>query len=137
MSNSALPIALSGLQAATIRLDAAAFNIANVETSGGIPRTAAAVTAQIYQPVVVTLSEAAQSGGQPSGVVAQASGGGYSAALDPDAPFANPQGLVAVPDVDLATAMNDVANARLQFEMAARLVTAADEMGRSTIDMSA
>jgi flagellar basal-body rod protein FlgC len=101
----AMTIALSGLEAAGTALSAAASNIVNVNSDGPVPATPPTqpvpqTTGSVYQPLAATQSAA------PGGGVAatlQASLPGYTLAYDPKSPFANLQGMIAVPDIDLAS----------------------------------
>ena len=96
-------VALSGLQAATLRLDASASNVANANTAGATAKAAAAAAAR---------GEAASAGYQPLMVQQAAiSGYGVAATLKPNNAPARPvyapasrladsDGMVAMPDVD-------------------------------------
>ena len=93
-------IALSGMNAATLRLEAAASNIANMRSNGPLPDAAnAANYAPVYAPLEVNQTPNAAGGATAS--LAPATRQAVTA-YDPSAPYANAQGLVASPDVDLA-----------------------------------
>lgn len=84
-------------------LDAIASNVANAGDQSALPATGTAQPSSgggSYQPVTVTMSANAS-----GGVSAQISpmSPAYVVGYAPSAPFANAQGLVAVPNVDLAT----------------------------------
>lgn len=106
--NAVTSIALSGLNAATLRLFASASNIANMRstgsTDGGDP--------QPFTPLVV--HETSVAGG---GVMASLAPSSRDALLayDPQAPFANTQGYVAAPNVDVVEEMLQMATARYGF----------------------
>ena len=109
----AMAIAASGLAAASASLTAGASNITNMETAGPVPATSPMqplpANSGVYQPVSATTQ--ALPGG---GVVAAVSNTlpSYTLAYDPSAPFANLQGMVAAPNVDLAAqAVNQLSSA--------------------------
>lgn len=124
-------IALSGMKAATLRFTAAASNIANARSNGPLPDAlGAAGYPPAYSPLRVVQIAAAGGGTlarvetYPADIVA---------AHDPDAPYANEEGMVAAPDIDLVeetlqliTASNEFAAnllvLRIDAEMSARLL---------------
>jgi flagellar basal-body rod protein FlgC len=61
----------------------------------------------------------------------------YSLATDPSAPLANAQGLVAVPNIDLATAVVDQITALQSYKAGADAFRAAEEMTKVTLNMMA
>ena len=61
----------------------------------------------------------------------------YSPGYDPSAPLANAQGLVAVPNVDLATQIVDQTMALQSYRANADVLRTAEEMAKTTIDMMA
>jgi flagellar basal-body rod protein FlgC len=99
-----LSIALSGLLAQKQRLAASASNVANASTGGSIPSAdPSAPASTVYKPLQVNLSSAQTQGagvGVAATVVEKANG--YSVSHAPDSPFADAQGMVAAPNVDLA-----------------------------------
>ena len=109
----AMAIAASGLAAASASLTAGASNIANMETTGAVPATSPMqplpANSGVYQPVSATTQAL------PGGGVAAAISNtppSYTLAYDPSAPFANLQGMVAAPNVDLAAqAVNQLSSA--------------------------
>jgi flagellar basal-body rod protein FlgC len=115
------------MKAAEARLQAAASNIVNAQTTG--------TTSTVYKPVDVVQVDLS-SGGQPGGVgysyVARPNG--FSMVSDPESPSADADGMVAAPDVDLATEMVNIILAKNLFAMSAKLVSVGDQMQRTTID---
>src|SRR5689334_12239970 len=108
-------IAASGMRAASLWLEAAASNIANMHDTGPASDPAQVLAAgggQVYQPVSVAQS-AAPGGGVTASLqpVQPAS----TLAYDPQSPFANVHGQVAVPNVDLATQLVDMTQAAHSF----------------------
>ncbi len=91
-----LNIALSGLIASSKKLDVAANNIANADTKGAIdPADGPAA----FVPND-TIDQAAPGGGVFSQVQPRINP--FVPSFDPDSPFANTQGLVNAPNVNLA-----------------------------------
>jgi len=136
MSMSAISTGLSGLRAAEARLDAVAANVANMSTVGTAP--GASGSSPVYEPIdVVTFQSGG--GGRPSGV-----GYGfvpdptaYDMAYDPASPIADGKGMVAVPRIDPAEQMVNLAYAKAQFTASAKVVAAANSMERAAIDLLA
>ena len=143
---STLSIATSGLSAASLRLDVAANNIANALTTGPLPATSGSGAPAggsssnnlnlpaVYVPLQV--NQAAQSSG---GTVATASAvsPGFSAQSDPGAWFANQDGLVAAPNVDLASQFVQLLTAKYAFAANAKVVQSYADTTRSLLDITA
>jgi flagellar basal-body rod protein FlgC len=142
-----LSIATSGLSAASLRLDVAASNIANALTTGPLPVTSGsgapggadrssngANLPSVYIPLQV--NQADQSGG---GTVATASAvsPGFVAQSDPGAWFANQDGLVAAPNVDLASQFVQLLTAKYAFAANAKVVQSYANTTRSLLDITA
>ena len=90
------------MNAATRRLEVSASNVANVFTTGALPATNGTVATgapQAYQPLRLNETASANGGTQTSVTAAAPS---YVAISDPQAPFANQDGLVAAPNVDIS-----------------------------------
>ena len=123
---STLSIATSGLSAASLRLDVAASNIANSLTTGPLPATegsgasAGGATSSgntsnlptVYTPLQVNQSD--QSGGGTVATVSAVSPA-FVAQSDPGAWYANQDGLVAAPNVDLASEFVQLLTAKYAF----------------------
>lgn len=92
----AIAAATSGMNAAVRRLEASAANVANMPTTGALPSRGSGPAA--YQPVGV--EQAAVAGGGTLASVRNVSPL-WRVAYDPDATFADADGMVAEPDVDL------------------------------------
>jgi flagellar basal-body rod protein FlgC len=92
----AISIALSGLTAASRKVDTAASNIANVSTGGALnPSTGGKAP---YSALGTTQTSTAQGGVVADVRVKQP---GYVPAYDPNSPFANADGEIGVPNVSL------------------------------------
>ncbi|MET3909809.1 flagellar basal-body rod protein FlgC [Bradyrhizobium sp. S3.3.6] len=120
---SILSIATSGLSAASLRVSVAASNIANVRTTGPLPASGrsstsagSSSTSSTYPAAYVPLrvDQVDQSSGStPGGTIATVStvSPSYTAQSDPSAAFADQDGLVAAPNVDLANELVQMAAA--------------------------
>jgi flagellar basal-body rod protein FlgC len=129
--------ALSGMNAAARRLDVSASNVANVLTTGTLPNADGTVPAgapQAYAPLELVQTEIAGGGTQTSVTTANPS---YVATSDPTAPFANQDGLVAAPNVDLAQEMIGQLVAKYSFAANASVMKADDDMTKALIDITA
>ena len=143
---STLSIATSGLSAASLRLDVAANNIANVLTTGPLPATSGSGAPAggsssnntnlpaVYVPLQV--NQAAQSSGGTVATVSAVSPG-FSAQSDPGAWFANQDGLVAAPNVDLASQFVQLLTAKYAFAANAKVVQSYADTTRPLLDITA
>jgi flagellar basal-body rod protein FlgC len=132
MTSIASTIGLSGMQAATRRVEAVATNVANGQSSGTLPGAPGGPgTNPAFEPVRVTLSEGA-SGGVTASLSRDPSA--VSPVYDPTSPNANATGMVGMPEVDLATQAVDLIAAKLQYEASAKIVRAARDMEKTALD---
>jgi flagellar basal-body rod protein FlgC len=118
--DSAMTIAASGMAAAISSLAASAANVANAQISGyqpatviETPRADGGVTATIIRPPNTILS------------------------YNPAGPFANAQGMVAVPNIDFAAQMVNQLTASLAFRANAKVFQIAVRNQKSLLDMLA
>jgi len=116
-------IAVSGLEAASQRLSAAASNIANSQDSA--PLTPQPGDPQPYQPVEVTQTTAPGGGTQ---AVQQPVTPASNAIYDPNSPFADSNGNVAVPNTDLAQQAVDLNTTSLSYDANLQVIRTADKM---------
>jgi len=106
-----MPIAASGMAAASASLTASASNIANMQSDGPVPATgplqpAPPTTGSVYQAVSASRQTSPGRGVTPLIFPTLPS---YTLIYDPSAPYANLQGMVAAPNVDPATeAVNQI-----------------------------
>jgi len=144
---SALSIATSGLSAASLRLNVAASNIANVLTTGPLPASGGSGTSgassnnssfpAAYVPLQVNQVDQT-SGSAPGGVAASVStvSPSFVAQSDPNAPFANQDGLVAAPNVDLASQFVQLVIAKYNFAANAKVIQTSSDMSKSLLDIT-
>lgn len=139
-------IATSGLSAASLRVNVAASNIANVRTTGPLPASGASAgagsssTSSAYPAAYVPLrvDQVDQSSGStPGGTIATVStvSPSCTAQSDPSAPYANQDGLVAAPNVDLASEFVQLATAKYSFIANAKVIQAYSETTESLLDI--
>jgi flagellar basal-body rod protein FlgC len=135
--SSILSIAISGMQAATTRLQVSANNVANALSAGVLPDQQGNFPdgAQVpYTPQRVDQVEL--SGGGTQAIVSNVSPS-YVPTYDPGSPFANANGQVAYPNVDLTEEAIQQLVARYAFAANARVVTSYDQMVKSLLDIKA
>jgi flagellar basal-body rod protein FlgC len=149
---SVLSIATSGLSAASLRVSVAASNIANVLTTGPLPATGGSGTSgggasnssnnsnfpAAFVPLRVNQVDQT-SGATPGGTVATVStvSPSFVAQSDPTAPFANQDGLVAAPNVDLANEFVQLLIAKESFAANAKVIQAFNNTTKSLLDITA
>ncbi len=140
--NGVMATAVSGLTASSMWMDAIASNIANSRDESAVPATppsepvtpSANTQPVFYQPLTVAMTP--ESGGGVSARVAPQLPS-YTAAYDPSAPFANSQGMVAMPNVDLATQFVDQKLAMTSYRANLAVIRAEDKMMKATLDIAA
>ena len=130
-------IARSGMAAATRRLEISARNVANAFSAGPLPwADAATVQSQpaAYRPLRVDQVETL--GGGTRAIVTP-SAPAYLAAYDPTAPYADGNGMVAMPNVDFASEAIDRLVARYSFAANALVLRSHAQMMKSLLDIAA
>ena len=148
---SILSIATSGLSAASLRLNVAASNIANVLTTGPLPATGGSGTSgggtgsssnnsnfsAAYVPLQVNQVDQS-SGATPGGTVATVSkvSPSFVTQFDQSAPFASQDGLVAAPNVDLASEFVQLVTAKYNFAANAKVIQAYSDTTKSLLDIT-
>jgi flagellar basal-body rod protein FlgC len=124
----AIQIALSGLNAASQKASVAASNIANVDTTGSLTDPAHAP----YTPVD-TQQTTGPDGTVQSNLVAR--NPAFVPAYDPTSPFANSDGQVGVPNVDLATEAVNLDIAKITYAASAKVIKTESEMQDELLKM--
>lgn len=119
----AISNALSGLLAASKKVEAGASNIANLQTTGALdpadgPAPYAART---------SVQTALDHGGVKSEIVQK--NPGFVEAFAPDSLFANADGLIGVPNVDLAEEAVSLKVAEAAYKANVTALKAAEDMG--------
>ena len=125
--------ALTGLAAATRRLEASANNIANANSVGSIPASDAAEQRDAYQPVRVEQSSAPGGGTATSDRYVRPP---YIPVFDTSSAFANSDGLVASPNVDIASEYTEQIGARQSFEANLKSVQSISDLVKKLYDLT-
>lgn len=122
----AIHTALSGLLAASKRVEAVASNVANVQTAGSLEDPDNAP----YTPLTVQQDTLKGTDGQSFGVKAEFAprNPAFVLAYDPDSPFADENGVIGLPDVDLAEEAVNMDIARAAYKANLAVIKTADEM---------
>jgi flagellar basal-body rod protein FlgC len=115
----AIQTALSGLKAASTKVEASANNIANMDTVGALKGDPAP-----YAPEV-TVQQAIPGGGVTASNVSKP---GFTPSFNPGSPFADSDGLVGAPNVDLANEIVNLDIAKIAYKANAKVINTASEM---------
>lgn len=122
-----ISIALSGLQSAGKQIAAGASNIANLQTAGALkPENGRAP----YTPIQTVQTSQLLPDGQGAGVQATYVGKdpAFVPAYDPDSPFADEQGLIGVPNTDLAEEAVRINMAETAYRANLKVIETASDM---------
>ena len=135
-------IAQSGMAAATLRLDAAASNLANAQSDGTLPPSDGSATdpkaPSVYAPRRIDQVSLSPSASKVAGVSAQITAEpDFFASYKPDATFADPQGVVASPNVDPITETVQLITAEQSFRSNMSVYKTADAMMQMVLDIKA
>jgi flagellar basal-body rod protein FlgC len=128
-----LSIALSGLVAQQTRVSVAASNIANVTTTGRVPTPADSATT-VYRPQDVSLT-ALLGGGVQAGVAE--SQNGLSLSYDPSSIYANNEGYIATPNVDLTRELVNVLESKTLFRANISVIKTQEKMNEDLLNIIA
>jgi flagellar basal-body rod protein FlgC len=129
-------IALSGLNAAVRRLGVSASNVANVPSTGALPNadgTTPAGAPQAYAPLELVQTASAGGGTQTSVRTVTPS---TTAVFDPQASFANQNGFVAAPNVDLSQEVVAQIIASYSFAANATVIKADDRLTKTLLKIT-
>jgi flagellar basal-body rod protein FlgC len=128
-------IALSGLNAASLRLLVASINIANSLSDGPLPGVPNPENfSAAYTPLRVNQTDVV--GGGTSATVSAISPATVPA-FDPTAPFANNDGFVASPNIDLANEVIQLLIARSNYAANAQVIRADAQMSAALLNITA
>lgn len=123
---SAVNIALTGLNAATSKLNASASNIANLQTVGSLEDDGQAP----YTPVTSQQTAIVGQGVQAA-IVPRTQP--FIPAYDADSPFADENGIIGVPNTNLAEEIVNLNLAKLQFKANIAVIEAASELDKELL----
>lgn len=125
-----LSIALSGLNNAVTRVTNATSNIVNASSTSKLPSSSSDPYTGFQPQDVVTLSN--PNGGVSSTL--QPRSPAYVSVPNATSPFANAQGMVATPNVDLNTELIASKAAEVSYSADAKLLKVAQKMDKSLLD---
>jgi flagellar basal-body rod protein FlgC len=110
----AISIALSGLHAASKQLNASASNIANAHSGGSVEEGGQ----KSYTPLIVTQTAQTDTQGNPLGVRSDYApkSPAHIPSYDPDSPYANAQGIIALPNVSYEEEAVNIIFAKLAYK---------------------
>jgi flagellar basal-body rod protein FlgC len=135
--SSVMSIAASGMAAASRRLEVSARNVANARSDGPLPSAGAAVTASFGAPFTPWRVDQVEVAGGGTYAQVSAVDPGQVPSYDPGAPYADANGLVAAPNVDLAGEVVEALVARYSFAFNAKVMRTASDMTKSLLDVTA
>lgn len=118
----AISTALSGLFAASKRVEASASNIANISTTGALDES----NGQKPYTALTTVQDSSELGGVTASNIPKDPG--YVTAYDPNSPHADSDGLIGVPNVDLAEEAVNLKIAETAYRASLSVIKTADEM---------
>ena len=135
--SSTLSIAASGLAAAFQRLQVSADNVANADSDGPTTSASAADQAQ-YQPAYIAqqVNQVATPGGGAKASVSNAQPGTVTA-HDPTAPYADQNGNVSAPNVDIASEIIQQAIASYEFAADADVMNVQQKTTQALLNIQA
>ena len=133
--SSILSIAVSGISAASERLQDSASNVANAESDGTDSKASAQAQAQ-YPPAYTPkeVHQIALAGGGTQAVTTNVQPATVLA-YDPTAPYADANGDVAKPNVDFSSEAYQQLTARYNFVMNAYVMRVYSRMTKSLLDV--
>lgn len=131
MPEQALRTAVSGLAAATTRVNASANNIANAGTVGRVGAGAGEAD-RAFQAQTVQQSST-PGGGTRATITAR--NPATQTIFAPDSPLANSQGLVEAPNVDLGEELVNQISAEAAFKANAAVIRSVDEQQDDLLDI--
>ncbi len=114
--------ALSGLTASSQKVSVAASNIANVSTSGSLSGD----TGNLPYATKLSTQTAIESGGVRTDVTTK--NPGFVPSYAPDSPFADTDGLIGVPNTDLAEEIVNLKQAEITYKANAKSLQIASEL---------
>tara|TARA_R110001592_G_scaffold144484_2_gene367618 strand:- start:4550 stop:4945 length:396 start_codon:yes stop_codon:yes gene_type:complete len=124
----AIGIALTGLNSASLRLNASASNIANINTVGSLTDTNNAP----YTPVSAQSSSLGTTGGVRTDLLPRSPA--FVPAYDPNSPFADANGIIGVPNTDLAEEIVNAKLAEISYKANLKTIETAGTLFDSLLD---
>lgn len=128
----AINIALTGLKAASTRVQASASNIANISTVGALDEADGPAPFS-----ALTTTQKAVTNGSGGGQGVQASivekDPGFVPAFSPDSPFVNEDGIIGVPNVNLSEEAVNLKLAEASYQSSIAVLKTANEMSEELL----
>ena len=122
-------IALSGLTASSLKASTAASNIANISTSGAL----SSEDGQAPYEARFTSQTSLESGGVSADVAIR--NPAFVPAFDPGSPFANSDGLIGAPNVDLAEEIVNLKLAETTYKANVKTLQVASELSDELLNI--
>jgi flagellar basal-body rod protein FlgC len=131
-----LSIAVSGLNASAARIANAASNIVNASSESQYPTDTSAYAGYVPQDIVSTTVNTGS--GQSLGVSVQSlpRNPAYNPAFDPTSPLANSNGIVAVPNIDIATELVSTIPASTTYDASAKVIEVTHKLDQALLDIT-
>ncbi len=117
-----ITIALTSLNSASMRINASASNIANMNTTGSLEDENNAP----YTPLTTTSKSIDNPGGVHSNIIPK--NDPFIPSYDPDSPFADENGIIGVPNVNLAEETVNMKLAELSYKASLNIIKTSDNM---------
>ncbi len=129
--------AVSGMNAAVTRISNAVTNMVNASSTGRLPAVEGERATSYYPTDVITLSN--DTGDNHLGVRTEIveRNNPYTPMRDERSPYANEEGLVAAPNVDLTAEIVDTLMAEIAYKANASVIKAEKERQESLLDTMA
>ena len=123
---SSINIALTGLTSASKQLAASASNIANLQTVGSLEEGGQAP----YTPLRTQQTAATDQSGNGQGVQSTFAPreNPFVPAFDPDSPFADENGIIGIPNINLAEEAVNLNLAEIQYKANLKTIETASEL---------
>ncbi|MEQ8823392.1 MAG: flagellar basal body rod C-terminal domain-containing protein [Filomicrobium sp.] len=124
--------------AESLRVQTAASNIAHASDRGPLPEKGAEMSGEneLFKPLEVVQSPVI-TGGVPGGVQATTTqiAPSYIPVYEPDSEFANEDGMVAAPNVDIARNMTTLVEAKAAYKANLMVIETVDDMYDALFDV--
>ncbi len=129
----AISSALSGLLAASKKVETSASNIANISSSGALDEADGRAP---YSALTTTQQSVTDANGNGIGVRSATvpKDPGFVQAYDPDSPFANEDGVIGVPNVNLAEESVNLKIAELSYKANIKVLQTAESLSDELIE---
>lgn len=129
----AISIALSGLSAATKKLNASAANIANLQSTGSLEEGRQAP----FNPLTTEQTAQTDTEGSPQGVRTEIvpRQNPFVPTFDPDSPFADENGIIGLPNVNLAEEAVNQIQAELAFKANIATIKTAENLSDELLNI--